>query len=386
TAITVHARPDLSPAAAQGLEALVDVAVRRTREEGEPAQLEPARCGVACDQYPETICTDHVGHTGPHGGPLVVNGKEIGGAAWDPAGPEPAQPRHTADEAREALRQQYAEALAGHAGSKAFLGEGTEWEHVRSVWYAHADAVLATRDAEMERLRVRAEVAEARARDLEGAADVAVRAIQLMNQAGAERDQLRTELTAARTQHLPDDIAIHYQNAVNAVVAAEQGANRAERLAADLRAQVITEQKRAETAERRLAALLEVARRDGQQARTNATDLETALQHAKKAEAELAAMAGHLRYVLDYDGPGHSHLTPGRWGKDDSPCGHCARLAAARTALDARTTPTETTPPVHVGNQANAEDCPGCSGTNPPYPFICPAQPGDPAGPYPKES
>lgn len=27
-------------------------------------------------------------------------------------------------------------------------------------------------------------------------------------------------------------------------------------------------------------------------------------------------------------------------------------------------------PPAHVGG--NAEDCPACGGTNPPYPFICP--------------
>jgi len=29
-------------------------------------------------------------------------------------------------------------------------------------------------------------------------------------------------------------------------------------------------------------------------------------------------------------------------------------------------------PPVHIGGQANAEDCPACKGTNPDYPFICP--------------
>lgn len=29
-------------------------------------------------------------------------------------------------------------------------------------------------------------------------------------------------------------------------------------------------------------------------------------------------------------------------------------------------------PPVHIGGRANAEDCPACEGTNPPYPFICP--------------
>jgi hypothetical protein len=40
------------------------------------------------------------------------------------------------------LREQTAESLAGHAGSKAFLADGTEWEHARAAWYAHADAVL----------------------------------------------------------------------------------------------------------------------------------------------------------------------------------------------------------------------------------------------------
>ncbi|MGW8762350.1 hypothetical protein ACWGN5_07605 [Streptomyces sp. NPDC055815] len=35
-------------------------------------------------------------------------------------------------------------------------------------------------------------------------------------------------------------------------------------------------------------------------------------------------------------------------------------------------------PPVHIGDGANAEDCPACSGTNPPYPFICPGQPQEP--------
>ncbi|MGW1405042.1 hypothetical protein [Streptomyces sp. NPDC002403] len=34
--------------------------------------------------------------------------------------------------------------------------------------------------------------------------------------------------------------------------------------------------------------------------------------------------------------------------------------------------------PKHTGG--NAEDCPACHGTNPPYPFICPGQPGTRAG------
>lgn len=46
----------------------------------------------------------------------------------------------TAD--RATLRQLLAETLAGHAGSKAFLAEGTEWEHARAAWYAHADVAL----------------------------------------------------------------------------------------------------------------------------------------------------------------------------------------------------------------------------------------------------
>jgi hypothetical protein len=33
----------------------------------------------------------------------------------------------------------------------------------------------------------------------------------------------------------------------------------------------------------------------------------------------------------------------------------------------------------HVGGGANAEDCPACSGTNPPYPFLCPAEAAVPA-------
>ncbi|GGU84398.1 hypothetical protein GCM10010275_19310 [Streptomyces litmocidini] len=59
--------------------------------------------------------------------------------------PEPAQPRHTA-----ALRRRVAEALAGHAGSKAFIAKGHEWEHARSAWYAHADAVLAELKRELD--------------------------------------------------------------------------------------------------------------------------------------------------------------------------------------------------------------------------------------------
>ncbi|MFE3381332.1 hypothetical protein [Streptomyces anulatus] len=47
-----------------------------------------------------------------------------------------------ADRPADQLRAAMAEALAGHAGSKAFLADGHEWEHARTGWYAHADAAL----------------------------------------------------------------------------------------------------------------------------------------------------------------------------------------------------------------------------------------------------
>ncbi|MGW9299637.1 hypothetical protein ACWHA3_02265 [Streptomyces cyaneofuscatus] len=47
-----------------------------------------------------------------------------------------------ADRPADQLRAAMAEALAGHAGSKAFLADGHEWDHARTGWYAHADAAL----------------------------------------------------------------------------------------------------------------------------------------------------------------------------------------------------------------------------------------------------
>ncbi|WP_329424030.1 hypothetical protein [Streptomyces sp. NBC_01268] len=41
-------------------------------------------------------------------------------------------------------------------------------------------------------------------------------------------------------------------------------------------------------------------------------------------------------------------------------------------ALDEQQEQTPGPAPAHIGNRANAEDCPACSGTNPPYPFLCP--------------
>lgn len=43
-----------------------------------------------------------------------------------------------------------------------------------------------------------------------------------------------------------------------------------------------------------------------------------------------------------------------------------------RTAAQALAYAIESGRIAHVGGGANAEDCPACHGTNPPYPFICP--------------
>ena len=48
----------------------------------------------------------------------------------------------TVPEPAENLRQHLAEAMAKEAGSLAFRKTGTEWEHPRSVWLAHADAAV----------------------------------------------------------------------------------------------------------------------------------------------------------------------------------------------------------------------------------------------------
>lgn len=44
-------------------------------------------CGRPHHDYPETLCTEPPGHyqpnRDPHAGPLIINGRECGGAAWD---------------------------------------------------------------------------------------------------------------------------------------------------------------------------------------------------------------------------------------------------------------------------------------------------------------
>jgi hypothetical protein len=101
---------------------------------------------VAADQHPRPDL-DHLRVT-PHNG--MAAGLQIAlfladhhlREAREEARTTPDNPAASSDTADNPLREQLAEALAGHGGSKAFLADGTEWGHARSAWYAHADAVL----------------------------------------------------------------------------------------------------------------------------------------------------------------------------------------------------------------------------------------------------
>jgi hypothetical protein len=51
------------------------------------AVWEPNPCGTPHHDYPDTRCTEPAGHyrpdRDPHAGPLIVDGREVGAAAWD---------------------------------------------------------------------------------------------------------------------------------------------------------------------------------------------------------------------------------------------------------------------------------------------------------------
>lgn len=142
--------------------------------------------------------------------------------------------------------------------------------------------------------------------------------------------------------------------------------------------------------------------------------LDSAIRETERAEKA----EGALREVLAAaDAPTHCHEHPTTWD-GGGPCAYCTALVSARAVLDRPRTESgvhvylstgcyhndhaycqamtglngakrpasckfchaacqcpchqQTAPPVHIGGGANAEDCPACSGTNPPYPFICP--------------
>jgi hypothetical protein len=75
-------------------------------------------CGAPHHLYPDTLCTEPAGHyrrdRDPHAGPLIVGGRERGGAAWDEPKDRRMSDRHTADtitdDALDALYEQLNEA------------------------------------------------------------------------------------------------------------------------------------------------------------------------------------------------------------------------------------------------------------------------------------
>lgn len=145
-------------------------------------------CRLPHYDHPETICTEPAGHyqplINPHAGPLIINGRHSGGAAWDsptpPSSPvtapqPPNRPRldqmtdDTLDAlysclealetpAPDSLRDQYATAIRpvmlmglqdaelDGAGGTQRINEWTDWI---------ATALAAVRDTEMQRLRDR---------------------------------------------------------------------------------------------------------------------------------------------------------------------------------------------------------------------------------------
>ena len=44
-------------------------------------------CGLPHYQHPDTVCTQPAGHyqpgVDPHAGPLIIDGRQCGGCAWD---------------------------------------------------------------------------------------------------------------------------------------------------------------------------------------------------------------------------------------------------------------------------------------------------------------
>ncbi len=47
-------------------------------------------CGQPHHDHPETLCTERAGHyqpeRDPHAGPLIIDGRQVGGVAWDEPG------------------------------------------------------------------------------------------------------------------------------------------------------------------------------------------------------------------------------------------------------------------------------------------------------------
>lgn len=66
---------------------LLGVSASYEREAREDTAHAARVCGVPHHLYPETLCTEPAGHyvrdRDSHAGPLIISGRERGGAAWD---------------------------------------------------------------------------------------------------------------------------------------------------------------------------------------------------------------------------------------------------------------------------------------------------------------
>lgn len=221
-------------------------------------------------------------------------------ASCSPAAPETEPNNPAATEATD-LRTRLARALAGHAGSKAFLADGPEWDHMRSVWYAHADAALT---------------------------------------------ELQPELAALA----------EYENAITW-----------------------------QTDCLSCARVLDSSIRETERADRLADALREALDAQDESELRGPAREQHDRWraILDEPRPEpgvHVYLSTGCFHGDHDYCKSMTGLAGAKRPASCKKCGARyicpchgsAEPPVHIGGRANAEDCPACTDTNPPYPFICP--------------
>lgn len=275
------------------------------------------------------------------------------------------------------LRQQYAEALAGHAGSKAFLADGTEWDHARAAWYAHADAVLAVRDRELEQLRTELAIEKSINADLRVESRARGEKLARFHEGEEPVTDERIEATAAqwiwlwnratpeRRLEVVKEIRSSAALADRCVMAGHE--TRLEQL----RAEVVDLRDRFDNQAQAATELIDERRKLEEQlvaARSTIDRVRELHQPIKRGPLTICALCsgwdGEWRcrgIVTDFPCPTVHALGECPQCSDAGACsgGPCPLIA------------TEQTPLRHLGDGANAEDCPACSGTNPPYPFIC---------------
>ncbi|MEU3447224.1 hypothetical protein AB0H29_08335 [Streptomyces thermolilacinus] len=311
------------------------------------------------------------------------------------------------------LRDRYAEALAGHAGSRAFLAEGSEWEHARAAWYAHADAALTVRDGEMQRLRAELAEMQKTTRVLGALHRTAEAGLKARDARVAELEQALAD-AIQRADQTEDLLGVAHDTSNRSEAARARSAQRAERAEAE-----------ADRLRARVATLEHVAA-------SNKRHVQSILPELWAAKAAIDRVRATVDDLCDEPHPGHDHVCPGdvrRYilaaldeptqqptdtepfplmtfpllpetdGRPTLPAVmHYAHTMAERSG---RTLPDDATahvrhvpashgyatwitsrtgwparrdagpPPEHVGG--NAEDCRACdSNPNPPYPFLCP--------------